>query len=369
MSGTLLLTGATGALGVPLLSELLRARTFDCIIALSRADSAALNTALLHESPGLDLATLSCVNIELGTAHGEQVLATLPSAIDCVIHAAACTKFRAPTAQLTQANVEGTRQILAWAATLPRAPRVLHFSTTCVAGQRTGEIAEAPLPEERGFVNDYERTKWQAEQLVAASPLRPELVRLATVVGSAHDGHLQRPGAFHTTLRWLHGGLLPMVPGDATTRLDLLPTELVTGFVSRLLARPAEPGGIYHVSSGARGVPLGELLDFAAQKFSARSAAWRGGQVLPPVLATRAAFEDFRATIFKTRDFLFNQVLESVDSFLPELFYPKRYATTSAEAAWGGPLPLPDWREWVGGVIDYALDTDFGRKEISAARP
>ena len=76
-----------------------------------------------------------------------------------------------------------------------------------------------------------------------------------------------------------------------------------------------------------------------------------------------------RATIAKSRDFLFNQVLESVDSFLPELFYPKRSATTRAELVWGGPLPLPDWREWVGRVVDYALDTDFGRKEIPATRP
>jgi nucleoside-diphosphate-sugar epimerase len=368
MSTTLLLTGATGALGVPLLVELVRTRAFRQIIALARADTTALHAALRRESPGIDLTGISSVSVELGSNTAAAALTALPTSIDCVIHAAACTKFRAPAAQLIAANLEGTRQILTWAATLPCAPRVLHFSTTCVAGQRTGAISESPLKDEVGFVNDYERTKWGAEQLVAASPLRPEIVRLATVVGSTRDGHLQRTGAFHTTLRWLHAGLLPMIPGDASTRLDLLPTELVTGFVSRLIARPPEPSGIYHVSCGTEGVPLGEMLDFAAEKFSARSAAWRGGQILAPVLAPRAAFEDFRATILKSRDFLFTQVLESVDSFLPELFYPKQYATTRAEAVWGGPLPRPDWREWLGRVIDYALDSDFGRKETSAVR-
>jgi nucleoside-diphosphate-sugar epimerase len=368
MSGTLLFTGGTGSFGMPLLAELLREKMFDRIIAVVRVDAASLRKALHSESPGLSLEALSHLTAELGTAEGERALATLPPSVDCIVHAAACTKFRAPIAQLTQANVDGTRQILAWAATLPRDPRVVHFSTTCVAGCRTGEIAEVPLSDENGFVNDYERTKWQAEQIVAASPLRPEVVRFATIIGNASDGHLQRPGAFHTTLRWLHAGLLPMVPGDETTRLDLLPTELGAGFVSRLLARPMERGGVYQVSNGARGVPLGELLDLAVQKFAARSAAWRKGQVLPPVLATHAAFDDFRSTIVKTRDFLFNQVLESVDSFLPELFYPKRYLTTRAEAVWGGPLPLPEWREWAGRVIDNALDTDFGRREIGATR-
>jgi nucleoside-diphosphate-sugar epimerase len=339
MSGTLLFTGGTGSFGMPLLAELFRERTFDRIVAVVRVDAASLRKALHRESPGLNLDALSHVTAELGTEEGARALDTLPTSIGCIIHGAACTKFRAPIAQLTQANVDGTRQILAWAATLPRGPRVLHFSTTCVAGRRTGEVSEAPLSDENGFVNDYERTKWQAEQIVTGSPLRPEVVRFATIIGSAGDGHLQRPGAFHTTLRWLYAGLLPMVPGDESTRLDLLPTELGVGFVSRLLARPVEPGGIYQVSSGARGMPLGELLDLAVQRFSARSAAWRKGQVLPPVLATNAA-----------------------------LFFPKRYLTKRAESVWGGPLPMPEWREWAGRVIDNALDTDFGRREISGPR-
>ena len=368
MNRVLLLTGATGALGVPLLAEFLRLRRFERIVALTRSDASVLSGLLERESPGLDCRGLSTVQGELGDDAGPATLARLPGDIDCILHAAACTKFRAPAAQLERANVEGTRQLLAWAAECPRRPRFVHFSTTCVAGRRTGPIEEAPLPDDRGFVNDYERTKWQAEQLIATSPLRPEMVRLATVVGSERDGRLHRPGAFHTTLRWLQAGLLPVIPGDENTRLDFVPTEVVTGFVPRLLARPAEPGWIYHLSSGARGVPLAPLLEFAAGKFSARSAAWRNSQILPPVLATRATFEDFRATIVKSRDFLFNQVLESVDSFLPELFYPKRYATAHAESVAGGPLRLPPWQDWMGRVIDYALDSDFGRRDIAAPR-
>ena len=342
---------------------------FDRVIALTRSESEALLRAVRRESSGVDLAALRCIEGELGKPGAELALSSNAPGVDCIVHAAACTKFRAPESELAQVNVEGTRQILAWAESLPARPRVVHFSTTCVAGARTGDIAEAPLPEDRGFVNAYERTKWQAEQLVGLSALRPEIVRLATVVGSSRDGHLARPGAFHTTLRWLHAGLLPMVPGDSSTRLDLLPTEQVTGFLLRLLGRPAEPGGIYHLSRGAEGLPLAELLEFVAERFAGRSAAWRGGQILPPVVAPRAAFEDFRATIVKSRDFLFTQVMESVDSFLPELFYPKRYATARAEAVWGAPMLASNWRDWIGRVVDCALDSDFGRKEIAATSP
>lgn len=363
---TLLVTGATGALGLPLVASLLAARRHPRIVALVHGDPETLRTALRQHWPALDQAALFPVTGSLSDRDG---LAGLAAAgpIHGVLHLAACTKFRAPEAELAGTNVEGTRRLLTWAQASAKPPRFIHFSTTCVAGKRTGPIAEAPLTSEAGFVNAYERTKWETEQLVQASPLQPEIIRLATVIGGERDGRLHRPGAFHTTLRWLHAGLLPMIPGDANTRLDLLHTELVTGFISRLLARPAAPGAVYHLSRGREALPLAELLEVATAKYSARSAAWRSGQILPPVLASRAAFDDFRTSIFQSRDFLFNQVLESVDSFLPELFYPKQYGTSRAESVWGGPLPHPEWRPWIGLVLDYALDSDFGRKEISAS--
>ncbi len=361
---TLLLTGATGALGLPLLADLLTTPRHDRIIALVR-DPAALDRQLARHHPGLDRRRLTVVPGALDADDGLAGLATAGSA-DVVLHLAASTKFRAPEATLSAINVAGTRRVLDWAARQPRPPRFIHFSTTCAAGRRTGEVAEAPLGDEQGFVNSYERTKWLAENLVLAAPLGAEVVRLATVVGREADGQLYRPGAFHTTLRWLYAGLLPMVPGNAETRLDLLHTDLVVEFVRRLLARPPAPGAVYHLSRGPRAVPLAALLDLGTEKFSLANPAWRSGQILPPVLATRAAFDDFRVSIAQSRDFLFNQVLESVDSFLPELFYPKRYLTARAETVFGGPLPLPEWRPWLGRVIDAALASDFGRKETAA---
>lgn len=362
---SLLITGATGALGLPLLAELLAARRHARILALVRGDPAALRACLTRHWPAVDQAALVPITGSLDDNAG---LAGLAAAgpVQAVLHLAASTKFRAPETELTGINVAGTQRLLAWAQALSVPPRFIHFSTTCVAGRRCGTVPEAPLTAEPGFVNAYERTKWEAEQLVLASPLRPEIIRLATVIGGEGDGRLHRPGAFHTTLRWLQAGLLPMVPGDATTRLDLLHTELVTRFIPRLLARPAEAATIYQLSRGPRAVPLAELLELAAEKFSARHPAWRSGQILPPVLASRGAFDDFRTSIFQSRDFLFNQVLESVDSFLPELFYPKQYQTGRAEDVWGGPLPLPEWRPWLGRVLDYALDSDFGRRKIGA---
>ena len=74
-----------------------------------------------------------------------------------------------------------------------------------------------------------------------------------------------------------------------------------------------------------------------------------------------AAFEDFRRSVVASRDLLFTQVLESVDSFLPELFFPKQFSTTATATLFGGHLPLLDWKEWMERVLDFSLRSDFGR--------
>ena len=103
------------------------------------------------------------------------------------------------------------------------------------------------------------------------------------------------------------------------------------------------------------------MIDLCASRFSRESEAWKRGRVEAPILASVAAFEEFRRSVVASRDLLFSQVLESVDSFLPELFFPKQFSTTSTAALFGGRLPLSDWKEWMERVLDFSLRSDFGR--------
>jgi nucleoside-diphosphate-sugar epimerase len=276
---------------------------------------------------------------------------------DQIVHAAASTRFRASAATLDAINHHGTARLLAWAEALPHAPRFVHLSTCCVAGTRTGDISEEPFPVPPAFVNAYEESKWRAEQRVLASPLAPEIVRLAIVAGAESDGTLARPGALQAALRWFRRGLLPLVPGDAATPVELIPTDLVSNFLLRLLSLPAAPGGIYQLAAGPAALRLGELLDLASALCREADPRWRRGQILPPVLAPHATFAAFRASVARSGDLLFNEVLASADSFLPVLLYPKRFSTSAAEHVWGGPLPLPPARDFAARVIAHAIAT------------
>ncbi|CAM3108867.1 SDR family oxidoreductase [Rariglobus hedericola] len=340
---SLLITGATGAVGRPLLSALLASEQFHTIHALVRDPSS------LAASPGLNLIvgdladpTWSCF--------------TLPC-VDVIIHAAASTRFRDTAETLLAINLAGTARLLSWAESLGNAPRFIHLSTCCVAGKRSGEILETPLSHETDFVNTYELTKWQAEQRVHSSPLGPEIVRLATVAGSEIDGTLSRPGALHASLKWFRRGLLPLIPGASDTPIDLISTELVTRFITKLLNTAPTPHAIYHLSAGSHALSLSKLLELAASQCRMSDQAWRRGQILAPVIATKETFDAFRISIMKSRDLLFNEVLASADLFLPVLLFSKRFSTSQAEHIWGGKLPLPDPTTFVSRVVAAAIPT------------
>lgn len=365
MKPTLLLTGASGTVGLPLLAELIRRGSFGRILVPLRGNPAersrALRTALGTEN--VDPAGLEILPADL--ADPTVSFAGWP-APHVIVHAAASTQFRASAAELDAINVAGTARLLRWAESLPRAPRFVHLSTLCVAGDRTGFIPEQPLTTPPSFLNAYEHSKWLAERLVLSSPLGAEIVRLGIVAGRESDGRSVRPGALHTALRWMRRGLLPLIPGEPTTGLELVSTDLVAGFVRRLLELPAVPRRICHLSAGPARVSMGELLAIAQTVFAAHDPAWRQGQILPPVVAPRAAFAAFRRSVEQSRDLLFNQVLTSADAFLPVLLYPKTFSTAGAQEVWGGPLPWPEPRAFAERVVAATLSAHAAPTEEAA---
>jgi len=278
---------------------------------------------------------------------------------EVIVHAAADTRFRAPHDAQDAINVEGTRRVIQWARNCPRLSHVVLVSTTCVAGSRSGSIAERSTAEPPEFINHYEKTKWQAERLALESGLPVHVVRLSTCIGSGRDGSVARPGAVHHSLRWLYRGLVPMIPGAPRAQVDLIPTETAVGFVARAALLPPRAASIYHVAAGVRSIPLGDLVDFLVEMFRETHAGWRRGQIARPLLVDRATFDSFRSSVERSRDILLGQVMEAVDAFLPALLYPKTFETEQAEQFWGGPLPLPEWRPTLRRVVQHCLQINW----------
>ncbi len=163
------LTGATGFLGHYLLAELLTHPHVRCRVLLRppMLKSTARLGALLA-GIGLDLSTL-IEDDRVRPVEGE-----LPDAlggadfggVDLVLHAAGNTTFHANgSGEPHRTNVEGTRAVLS-CAHVSDVPRFVFVSTAYVCGERAGHVPESFFETCPPVRNDYERSKWQAEQLV-----------------------------------------------------------------------------------------------------------------------------------------------------------------------------------------------------------
>jgi nucleoside-diphosphate-sugar epimerase len=273
--------------------------------------------------------------------------------VNVIVHAAATTKFTAPADSLHGANVEGTRHALEFARRCRRLQQFLFVSTVCVAGTNRGIIAEQLEEETPEFVNAYEQTKYQAEQLVAGASLPARIARLSICLGGHETGYVHRFGAIHQTLRWLIRGLVPMIPAVESSCLDLIATDIPARWIARAVALPANGTQVYQVAAGGNAASLPDLIATAVAQLRHHGGRWRNGEIEQPLIVDAATFSLFERSVAQSRDVIFSRVLSAARSFFPMLLYPKVYQTDRAEELWGGPLPLSDWRSTVRNVIDF----------------
>jgi len=332
----ILLTGFTGNLG----PEIARQLAPNQVLALVRDASAA------PAASGVELVEGTLENLPNNIA---------PS-VEAIVHAAAFTAFNADPARLRRVNVEGTARLLEFARACPRLQRIIHLSTTCVCGDRTGLIPEAPLIERPHFINAYEESKWEAEQVVLASGLPAEIIRLSIVAGSECDGAVRRTGALHHTLFWLYKGLIPIMPGRAGSSVDLISTEFAAASVAVLLRAEPQAGRIIHATAGSHAPQLSELLDFLATLFARHHRGWARGSVARPDLVDAQTFALFEASARQSGDAIFQRVCQDAQSFLPGLLHSRILATSLTEA-----IPVPDWLLLTERLFTWLLANNWGR--------
>ncbi len=380
MHQTLLVTGATGALGPHLVAELLAAGAAKRIAVLMRRPAAstsdgfrswldsvaniiAVSGHATGSRPALDpdLTSLQPVAGDLSRERlgfSADDNARLLKSTEVIVHAAADTRFNAPVAEQWDVNVAGTRRMLEWASKCPRLRRFILVSSTYVAGSRTGRIDESAGAVRPDFVTNYQRTKWEAEQLALASALPVAIARISLITGSHANGFVNRPGALHNLIRWFGRGLVPVLPGTPQSTVDLISAETAARCLTRaVVAMDGTPNSdaaaerpIWHFAAGAHAAPLGELIDLVFEQFNAQP-GWRRNKIPKAQVVDRHDFDELVRSAGASDHAGFAQVMSSVSSFLPDLLYPKVYDTSRAELLYGGPLPLNDWRETLRRVI------------------
>ncbi len=288
-----------------------------------------------------------------------------PAIITHIVHSGALTRFDVDRDDARAVNVEGTRKLIDFARTCPRLEGLGVVSTVYATGLREGPVDERLYDDGPGFANDYEWSKWEAEQLVESTggDLPWRILRVATVVADDGSGRVTQHNAFHETLKlWFHG-LLPLVPGDGATPLYLVTGDFVSSSIVALTTDPAATG-VYHLAhTSGSSLTLGEALEVVAAAFDADE-GFRRRRVLPPLLGDRDTFDLLAGGVEAFGGGLVRQSLQSVVPFARQLFVAKEVDNRRLRAALGDRYRSPDPADLVRRTCEWLIATRWGRREV-----
>lgn len=365
---TTLLTGATGFLGRHLLWDLLRndaSETVHCLMRTSRRATPERRLDQLLGPVGGKLpreARTRCHAVAGDVT--DPALITEPAdrqrlvgEVDRVIHCAATVMFDAPLATARQINVEGTRNVLRFAADAQAAGglrRVDHFSTAYVAGRRKGVAREDELIPV-AFNNTYEQTKWESERLVRERQhdLPISIFRPSIIVGDSSTGYTSNFRVLYFPLRVLSTGLAIVAPLDPRGIVDLVPVDHVVAMFRGLTDTDASLGRCYHLAAGPAGQSTsGELLDLATEFFDVRR---------PFLISPRISYRIVRPLLYATIWGKRRPLLRQTEQYFPYFAYRASFDTANVDAALtDAALPRLVVKDYFSTILQYALDTKWG---------
>jgi nucleoside-diphosphate-sugar epimerase len=245
---TILVTGASGILGRPLLAQLLASG--EQIIGLCR-NPPAPTTKQLRWLRG-DVA-----KPHLGLAG--DVWQQLTGDLSQIFHLAARTDFKGKTLdEYTAINVAGVRHIKELA--LASGAWLHHVSTAFVCGDWQGEFREDQLQENQTFHNYYEESKYLGECALREEPTppftvyRPAIIlerKPTTASQSVFGPFVFLDGVFRICLGMVkHGNELATlrVDGDRTGHLPFVFDDEVSRCLAKLAEDRSRTGQTYHLT-------------------------------------------------------------------------------------------------------------------------
>jgi len=276
--GAIILTGATGFLGMEVLARLLEHDDREVLALVRASDTAAAEARVdgvlrrLWRDPSPYRERVRAVPADLtrpGLGLSSAARERLADRAGTVLHCAASIAFDLPLDEARLVNVEGTRQVIGLAREARERgslQRFIHVSTAYVSGRHPGLFRERQLDIGQTFRNTYEQTKHEAEHLVwEAADLSPAIARPSIVMGEAATGWTPAFNVLYWPLRAFARGLFEVVPTRADGRVDIVPADYVADALVHLIDRPE--AGVFNDARaqavlGSAGIRVPQLADY-----------------------------------------------------------------------------------------------------------
>jgi len=360
----LLLTGATGFLGMELLLRYLE-RGDRTVYALVRADddeqaaerlrvtlARLLGDGYAHAGRVVAVAgDVTADGVGLGAARREQLAAEVTD----VVHSAASVSFSLPLEASRRINVIGTANVLelAWLCARRGGLRSFsHISTAYVAGTHRGGFGESDLDLGQDFHNPYERSKFEAEALVRlhAPELPVRVFRPSIIVGDSRTGWTPAFNVLYWPLKAYARGLYSLIPARLDSPVDVVPVDYVADAIVELGARPAPAGQTYQLTAGESAATVGDILELASAYF---------GRSRPRAVSPGLYRRTIHPALLRSGDARRRRVLEASEVFFPYFSMRVRFGDPA--------IQVPPLRDYFGRLLDFAVGCDWGKQHAPRA--
>lgn len=230
MSRHFFLTGATGVVGLSILEQL--SNEDEVSILVNRQRFRVLPQGVTQQLQG-DIS-----QPDFGLSDDD--LIQLKS-IDVLIHSAALTDFTADDDVLAEININGLKNAKALAKKL--GARLIYISTAFVQG-RNGHA-----------FNNYEQSKKLAESLLDDEIT---VIRPSVIIGDSLKGIMPKKQGMHNMLKLATKEVIPVVPGDANTLVDVIPRDTVASAILTVVDNNLY--GEFWLTAGSDASTLGQML-------------------------------------------------------------------------------------------------------------
>lgn len=356
----IILTGGTGFLGEYLLAELLERG--HSVWALYRSESRKLDTIRFLSSLGLPHSAESLhwfqgEILEIDEKWEEWCRAH-PGLkdVDSLLHSAASTRLHIDESGEPLRTNLGSAQALRRLA--EKHPLAVHLvSTAYVCGFVQGKFIKEENHPRGDFVNVYEESKWESEQLWAGDAT---LLRPGIIVGHSETGRCTSFSGWYILFQAIHlmdrlmaespesdrMNLNINVPSDPNGTANIIPVDYVAKSAVSIIEDPANHKGIYHLTHPDP--PTHQwTLDLICERFHL------GG----------INFAGEGAPFTQPRNRIERMVWRQMQTILFHFSNNPIFDRTNTDAA-ASDVPVPDMStDLVNRLIDYAIEMDWGQSK------
>ncbi len=366
--GGVLLTGATGFIGMQLLARYLE-RTNRRVYTLVRgADNREVQARMQQtlarlygsDHPYSDLVVALRGDItEPGLGLG-RIGDSLSERVCDIVHGAASVSFSLGLPASRRINVVGTREVLAFADRCQMRGdlrRMSYVSTAFVSGEHGGCFSEDDLDVDQRFRNPYEASKFEAERMVgrSRSHLPVTILRPSIVVGETGSGFTTSFNVLYWPLRALARGAYQALPARSDGVVDVVPVDYVADAIFALTAAREAEGATFNLTAGRSASSVGEILELACNFFGRSAPRLIEPQlyrhVLHPLLL-RSSRSDRQRRALKSSEVFFPY-------FATKGTFDDRRARVALRGTGIAPAPL---HTYFDRLVEFALRAEWGRQ-------